>query len=119
MGLTYVTVNISNPASPKRSKRKKLLVDTGAFNSVVPEGVLKAIGIRPHKRDTFLLADGSRITRDVGIALLQVNGKRAASEVIFGKSKDGVLLGVIALESLGLSVDPRTGKLKSVPLLLM
>lgn len=119
MGLTYVDVNIRNPLDRKRLKRVRLLVDTGAFNSVVPEELLKAIGISPHRRGSFVLADGATIIRQVGFAMLRINGREAASEVIFGKKKDGLLLGVLALESLGLTVDPRTGKLKRIPMLLM
>lgn len=95
------------------------MADSGALYSIVPKGVLKAIGVRPYATETFTLADGSTIKRDVGNVFLRINGRQAPSPVIFGERGDGLLLGVIALESLGLTIDPRTGKLRSTPLFLM
>src|SRR5437870_758943 len=119
MGITYVNVSIANPANPARSRRKKLLADSGALYSIIPKEILRAIGIKPYGSETFTLADGSDIQRDVGTAFLRINGRKASSPVIFGEKNEGALLGVIALESLGFSIDPRTGKLKPTPLFLM
>ena len=119
MGLTYVNVSIANPSNLKRARKKKLLADSGALYSIVPKEVLRAIGIRPYGSGTFTLADGSTIRRQVGNAFLQIDGRQALTPVIFGEKGDGSLLGEIALESLGFSIHPRTGKLRSAPLLLM
>jgi clan AA aspartic protease len=119
MGLTYVNVAIANPADLKRQRRRKLLADTGALYSIVPREILRSVGIRPYGTETFTLADGSTITRDVGNAFIRINGRQAPTPVIFGEKSDGSLLGVVALESLGFSLDPRTGKLRRAPLFLM
>jgi clan AA aspartic protease len=119
MGLTYVNVAIANPTDLKRLRRKKLFADSGALYSIVPKETLRAINIRPYGTETFTLADGSTITRDVGNAFIRINGRQAPTPVIFGEKSDGSLLGVIALESLGLTIDPRTGKLRPAPLFLM
>jgi clan AA aspartic protease len=119
MGVTYVTVNIANPTNPARSRRKKLSADSGALYSIIPKDILRAVGIKPYGKEIFTLADGSTIKRDAGTAFLRIDGRKAPSPVIFGEKNDGALLGVIALESLGLSIDPRTGKLRPTPLLLM
>ena len=119
MGITRVTITVANPVNLRQFKKKKLLVDTGALYSIVPRALLKSIGIRPYKKEIFTLADGSTIKREVGTAFLSLNGRQAPTPVIFGEKKDGALLGVIALESLGLTVNPRTGKLQPIPLLLM
>ena len=89
MGLTYVNVVIASPTDLKRQRRRKLL------------------------------PDGSTIRRDVGNAFIRINGRQAPTPIIFGEKGDGTLLGVIALESLGLTIDPRTGKLRPTPLFLM
>ncbi len=47
MGATYVDVTIRNPADPQRSWTGKFLVDTGAFDSLVPRARLEAIGLEP------------------------------------------------------------------------
>ena len=119
VGFTYVTVAIANPVEPRRVKRKKLLVDSGALYSIVPKPILRALGIRPYGAETFTLADGSTIRREVGSVFLRIDGRQAPSPVIFGQKGDGALLGVIALESLGLTLDPRTRKLRRTPLFLM
>lgn len=95
------------------------MADSGALYSIVPKEVLKAIGVRPYGAETFTLADGSTIRREVGNVFLRINGRQAPTPIIFGEKGDGTLLGVIALESLGLTIDPRTGKLRSTPLFLM
>ena len=41
MGATYVDVTIRNPAVPKRSWTGKFLVDTGAFDTLVPRSHLE------------------------------------------------------------------------------
>ena len=117
--LTYVTVTIANPVEQRRLKRKKLLVDSEALYSIVPESILRALGVRPYAEETFTLADGSTIRREVGSVFLRIDGRQAPSPVIFGQKGDGALLGVIALESLGLTLDPRTQKLRRTPLFLM
>lgn len=85
----------------------------------MPKGVLKAIGIKPYGTETFTLADGSTIRREVGNAFIQIDGRQAPSPIIFGEKGDGSLLGIIALESLGFTIDPRTRRLVPTPLFLM
>lgn len=119
MGLTYIIAQISHVQKPAIQVKKKLLVDSGAFYSVVPAQVLKKLGVRPYTRETFTLADGMQIDRDVGVVLFRVNGHVGSTPVIFGERTDTPLLGVLALEAMGLTLDPRTGKLKKIPLLLV
>ena len=38
-------------------------------------------------------------------------GRLGGSEVVFGEDTDGVVLGVLAMEGMGLKVDPRSGKI--------
>jgi aspartyl protease family protein len=119
MGLTYVNVTIASPTNLKRQRRRKLLADSGALYTIVPKEILKAIGVKPYGAETFTLADGSTIRREVGNAFLQIDGRQAPSPIIFGEKGDGSLLGVIALESLGFTINPRTGRLVPTPLFLM
>jgi clan AA aspartic protease len=106
MGVTYTKVKIYNPAEPKASVEQELLVDSGAILSIVPANLLKRLGIRPISRQTFSVVGGRTITRDVGVAIFQIDGRRSGSDVIFGTKSDPSLLGVVTLESLGLQLDP-------------
>jgi clan AA aspartic protease len=118
MGLTHVRASIANPAQPRRSARIEFLVDSGALYSVVPGRVLRGLGIRPHSERTFMLADGTEITRAVGDATFRLEEQRGASPVIFGEDDDAALLGAVSLESLGFMLDPMKRVLRQLPMVL-
>jgi len=87
-------------------------VDTGSYDSALPRPFLKKLGIRPVGWEWYELADGRKVRRQYGVAFLRLQGHIGASRVIFGGAKDAPLLGVIALEQLGLELDPRRGILR-------
>jgi clan AA aspartic protease len=118
MGLTYVEVVIANPADPSRSQDVTLLVDTGALFSIVPAILLRALGIPPQASRILQLADGSRVSRDLGEARFRLGGEEATSRVVFGEPGDAAVLGAVTLESLTLAVDPATGALRPMETLL-
>lgn len=118
MALTFVKVKIFNPANPKKSAVVKFLVDSGAVYSVVPQEILRKIGIRPHSKETFSLANGEFVERAMGDALFHYQGKRRASPVIFGQKDDSALLGGVSLEALGLMLDPLRREIRSLPMVL-
>jgi clan AA aspartic protease len=111
MGLLEVTLILANPAAQERATSVKLLVDTGATLSWIPRGVLEGIGLRPQARRAFLLADGRRVERETAVATLILNGVAIGTTVVFGEPGDGTMLGVSALEELGLAIDPVERKL--------
>ena len=117
MGMTHVDVIIRNPASPSRSWEGRFLVDTGAFDSLVPRQHLAAIGIKPEGQRQYELADGTRVTMDVAVARLELMGELGADIVVFGDPGAEPLLGVTALESAGIVVDPRSQQLKKLPVM--
>jgi aspartyl protease family protein len=118
MALTHVHAQIANPARPRRSARVKLLVDSGAVYSVVPARTLARLGVKPHSRRTFILADGSEVTRRIGDAVFRFHGRQGASPVIFGEKGDTRLLGAVTLESLGVLLDPLRRELRPLPMVL-
>ena len=91
-----------------------MLVDSGAILSVAPASELRKLGIEPEKTERFSLADGSFVTREVGIARFEVAG----APVIFGEPGDAWLLGALSLESLGLLLDPFKRELRPMRLVL-
>jgi len=118
MGLTHVEMEIANPAKPRARVRERFLVDSGAIYTVAPGVVLRRLGIKPHSKRTFTLANGEVIERDVGDAVFHYDKHHAASPVIFGKRGDSNLVGMVTLESLGLILDPIRRELKPLPMLL-
>jgi len=89
----------------------KFLVDSGASYTVVPQEVLKRLGIKPLREEEFDLANGKTIKRKVGAAIYDFKGIKGAAPVLFGEKEDSMLLGVFTLEALGLNLDPLKRKL--------
>jgi len=118
VGLTTVTVRLSNPRDRRRAVDETLLVDSGAIYAVVPAHTLRRIGVRPRGEETFALADGSHVRRDVGTVFFEIDGREGASKVIFGRRGDARLIGAVTLEELGLMLDPLTRRLRPLRLLL-
>jgi predicted aspartyl protease len=116
VGLTSVVVRISNPADRSRAVEAEMLVDSGAIFSAVPADELAALGIQPEKVERFSLADGTSVTRSVGIARFEVCGRSGGAPVIFGEPGDVWLLGALSLESLGLLLDPLKRELRPMRL---
>ena len=89
-----------------RSLDLEALVDTGAFHTMVPDRLLKELGVEPTRRVPFRMADGRVVRQDVGEARASVNGESVATQVVFGRDDCIVLLGAYTLEGLNLAVDP-------------
>ena len=118
MGLTTQKVTIRPSRSARTSREVEFLVDSGAVYSLVPAPVLRKLGLRPYRTETFALADGTKIKRKVGDAYFEIDGNRGPAPVIFGEKGDEPLLGVTTLESLGLVLDPFKRRLLPMRLLL-
>jgi predicted aspartyl protease len=74
----------------------------------VPTSLLERIGIAREKKDVeFVMANGQRITRNVGFAIIRVEKSFTVDEVVFAEKGDLLLLGARSLEGLNLIVDPR------------
>ncbi len=115
VGATHVTVTIRNPAEPERTWEGLFLVDTGATDCLVPRRHLEAIGLKPRSARTYELADGSELRLDVTVAEVEFMGEIVGATVIFGEDRAEPLLGVTALESVGIEVDPVNQQLKRLP----
>ena len=119
MGATYVDVTIRNPADPQRSWTGKFLVDTGAFDSLVPRSHLETIGLKPRGRREYVLADGKPVAFDITVAEIEFEGEVVGGTIVYGDEGAEPLLGVTALESGGFEVDPRNEGLKRLPAVLL
>lgn len=115
MGATHVTVTIRNPADPDRFWEGLFLVDTGATDSLVPGPQLEAIGLEPKGRRVYELADGNEIAMDVTVGEIEFMGETVGGTILFGAADTEPLLGLTALESVGIEVDPVNRRLKRLP----
>ena len=115
MGATHVTVTIRNPADPHRAWEGLFLVDTGATDSLVPRPHLESIGLRPKGRRMYELAGGREITMQITTADIEFMGEIVGGTILFGEADAEPLLGVTALASVGIEVDPNNQRLKRRP----
>lgn len=112
MGAFRVEMVLENPARPGHTRTlQSVLVDTGAELSWVPAAVLESLGVERNNKWRFRQADGSILERWTGTVVVQVAGKRAGDEVVFGEPGDLVLLGSRTLEGLNFRVEPVTKQL--------
>ena len=89
----------------------RMLVDTEATFSVIPRSLARTLGIRrPRRSVTVRLADGRRVRLGADVAIFRIDGREAPVTILVGKV-DEPILGVEALEALGLAVDPRRRRL--------
>src|SRR5713226_8350375 len=118
MGLTHIKLNIANPAKPKRAVQLSFLMDSGAVYSVIPSVLLRKLGVRPPSTRTFIMAEGSEITRKMGEVLFRLNGRQGAAPVIFREKQDGARLATASREALGMTLDPMKREHRPLPMLL-
>ncbi len=115
MGLTHVTVALKSFGVPNGAYEADFLVDTGATDSLAPESELRKAGIQPVGRTAYELANGRVEEYSFGLAEISFMGEITAGRVIFGPDDAEPILGVTALESVGITIDPANRTLKRLP----
>lgn len=118
MGHTTAAVKICNPQDGTKCVETELIVDTGITYTWIRRERLEAIGVKPSKARKFRTIEGRTIEREVGEAVIECLGESAMSIVVFAERDDVEVMGVVALESLALEVDPVTRQLKKAESLL-
>ncbi len=118
MGHTVAAVRVCNPWDGSRCFEVELIVDTGSTYTWIRRERLEAIGVKPSGVRRFRTIEGKTVERKVGEAVIECLGERATSIVVFAEKDDVEVMGVVALESLALEVDPITKQLKKSESLL-
>ena len=107
MGHIYQKVRLRG----EKTITARMLVDTGATYSVIPPRLARTLGIkRPRRSVRVTLADGRRVRLGADVAVVKIDGREAPTTVLVG-DVDEPILGVEALEALGLVVDPAKKRL--------
>lgn len=115
MGLTPVTVALRGLGVPDGAYEADFLVDTGATDCMAPADKLEQIGVKPVGSMVYELADGTKHQYPFGLVEIKFMGEITAGRVIFGPRDVEPVLGVTALESVGITVDPASRTLKRLP----
>ena len=115
MGITKVTTKISSFGDGEKFYEKVFLVYTGATDSMVPSPELEKIGVKKEGKMNYELANGEVKEYPYGLVRIEFMGETTAGRLIFGEPGCEPLLGVTALESVGIIVDPANKTLKRLP----
>ena len=115
MGLTKVTTKITGIEGTGGSYEEIFLVDTGATDSLAPSDELEKIGISKIGKMSYSLDDGTVKEYHYGLAKIEFMGEITAGRIIFAAPGTKPILGVTALESVGIMIDPANKTLKRLP----
>jgi len=117
LGHTMAKVILHSPDMSK-SEQIELLVDTGSTYTWVSNAVLERLNVEVKTARKFKTIDGRVLERKVGEVLIEYMNEKATRMVVFADKGDAEVLGVDALEGLGLEVDPITKQLRKAEALL-
>ena len=107
MGHVYQRLKLS----AVREEEMTIMVDTGASYSLISPALADRLGVvRFPQRLPVTLADGRQIEAELGPIQVEIDGRKGVTMAIIADCLDP-LLGVEALEVLGLAVDPAAGHL--------
>ena len=115
MGTTQVTTVVRNPADPQKAWEGLFLVDTGAVDCLAPRPQLEATGLMPKGERVYGLADGSEVRMEFTTGDIEFMGEIVGATIVFGDADAEPLLGVTALESVGIEVDPHNQAFRRLP----
>lgn len=115
MGLVHVTVALNSLGNAARTFEADFLVDTGATDCLAPASKLRQIEVQPVGKTVYELADGTKREYAFGLVEIRFMGEITAGRVVFGPDDVEPVLGVTALESVGITVDPANRTLKRLP----
>jgi len=116
VGHMWVKARVGDESGSK-SAEVEALVDTGATLTVIPRRLAEELGLRVTGRTEVETAAG-RIVLERTRVRLELEGREEIVPALISDVIDKVLIGVTALEVLGLQVDPLTGRLKEWTVLL-
>ena len=107
MGLTHVTARISNLCKTASLGRANSLSIPARWIALCRASTWFARVLR-EGRAAYELANGEPVEYEYGFARISFLGSETVAQVIFGPSNAEPILGVVALENVGVTVDPVT-----------
>jgi predicted aspartyl protease len=117
MGHIWVEVRLVNPINGAELKTRAL-VDTEAAYTVIPWSIYEKLNLMIVGKKTVETGKGPE-ELDESFLVIEIKGKKAVTPVLISKELKDIAVGVLALEALGLAVDPTTGELKESRILLL
>jgi len=110
-GITEVKVVIHGP---KGSRRSSLLADRGSSYTWIGARLLTELGVKPIGPQLFKTIDKRLVERPVADVLIEYDSAKRYCPVAFAEKGDANVLGVTAMEIIGLEIDPSTREVRKV-----
>src|SRR2546428_13908472 len=101
MGITEVKVVIHGP---KGSRRSSLLADTGSSYTWIGARMLTELGVKPIGSQLFKTIDKRLVERPTADVLIEYDSAKRYCPVAFAEKGDANVLGVTAMEIIGLEI---------------
>ncbi len=111
MGQVFADLVVIRTRGRRRTVR--FPVGTGSTYTWIRQSTLTELGVKPRKgrQRRFRTIEGNEIRRPLGDVTVEYQGDRGPTAVVFARTSDFEVLGLHALETLGLEVDPSTREL--------
>ncbi|MCP8314541.1 MAG: clan AA aspartic protease [archaeon] len=117
MGHIYLDVEFANVKDPSIRVKARALVDTGATYSVIPANIAEKLGLEKIGYVEVKTASGLERLQETDVRVKAFERERVTPALVSEKV-DTPLIGVYTLEGLRLKIDPTTGKVEELPILL-
>ncbi|MDI6905368.1 MAG: retroviral-like aspartic protease family protein [Candidatus Bathyarchaeia archaeon] len=119
MGYVRVRGTIANPLNRNLKDELEFIADAGAIYTVIPKNIADKLQLEETDKRKFKIASGEIVEYPVSEAYITIEGKSVTSIVAVATEKTPILLSVTTLELLGLQVDPVSGKLTPLELMIL
>jgi clan AA aspartic protease len=106
MGTFSIPAGLANIQRPEQRLTVDLLVDTDATWTMLPDELVKQLGLTPTRQRAVRLANGQRVVYAAGQVAIQLNGEEVITLYLAGSPGCLALLGAVTLEEFGLAPDP-------------
>ncbi len=113
MGIVRAKLSVVG-SDQEQEETIEVLVDTGSTLTWIPEELAIRLSIEATGRALFETADGRVLERPIGDALVKCEETKGFVGIVFARPGDTPVLGITALERLGLEVDPVRRVLRKV-----
>ncbi|MEM2313082.1 MAG: aspartyl protease family protein [Candidatus Nezhaarchaeales archaeon] len=110
MGYVRVKGFVGSPEKV-RVEEVNFLVDTGAYYTVLPPKLTEGLAIRPVVRAELLTADKRKVEAYLSYAYIKIGDREGVLPVAVMEAPEP-MLGVTAMEGLGIKVDQTTGRIE-------
>ena len=110
MGTFNVQIEIGDPDG-QLYETVEAAADPDVLYTFMPPSLLARLGVRPHRKMTFMQPDSARVERGFAQTRFRLNGEEHFTPVVFGDEDAAPLLGTLTLTIAGLALDPESGGL--------